>query len=188
MIKQLRANFKEGMTDAFRKFQESNQPPSSPAPPSPVIPPQSPHPPPVAPQSSHARATLLSLIDIHGHHYTDRGLSSCRQGFNFRPDKRSISQPRSHVDDVQNPLISDTYTGKPHAHRDLPLFDYAHGPGHLQWPFWNHHNAPTRTTTKTGHLNRSPAPIKVTISLGNVFHAIAQQTPGSTLQWKIWPI
>ena len=93
MIKQLRANFKEGMTDAFRKFQKSNQPPSSPAPPSPVIPPQSPHPPPVAPQSSLARATLLSLIDIHGRHYTDQGLSSCRQGFNFRPDKRSISQP-----------------------------------------------------------------------------------------------
>ena len=84
MIKQLRANFKEGMTDAFRKFQESNQPPSSPAPPSPVIPPQSPHPPPVAPQSPHARATLLSLIDIHGHHYTDQGLSSCRQGFSSR--------------------------------------------------------------------------------------------------------
>ena len=94
MIKKLRDNFKEEMADTFRKRQEFNQPqpPTSPTPPPPVIPPQPPHPPLVAPQSSHVHASPIlhrrsrSPLPTRDH---------LREDKTFRPDKRSISQPRS---------------------------------------------------------------------------------------------
>ena len=66
----------------------------------------------MAPQSSHVHATPVKTNP-------------------FVQTKDPLPTLAVHLDDLKNPLIQNTDIDKPRAQRDLPPFDYAHGPGHL---------------------------------------------------------
>ena len=130
---------------------------------------------------------------------TDQGPSSWRQDLPSRqPIYPSTSQSTSTMCNIHS-FQAQTPTSLTLTEIYLSSITFT-GPVTFNL-FRNHHNAPTRTTI-TGHHNHSPAPTGTTSKTGHLNHSPVlkgttsmvglprklQQTPGSTLQWKIWPI